>query len=54
MASILASNQQTLDRVVLFGDSLTDYSFDTEHGLGDEVIEYFNGRAVVINRGFPG
>jgi lysophospholipase L1-like esterase len=40
-------------KVILFGDSLTAWSFDTEHGkgFGDVLTKHFEGRAEVVNEG---
>lgn len=42
-------------RIVLFGDSLTQYSFSLrEGGWGASISDHFQRRADVINRGFSG
>jgi hypothetical protein len=42
-----------LPKVVLFGDSLTEYSFycGDEGGLGEVLQKNFKGRAKVVNEG---
>mmetsp|Transcript_11445 Transcript_11445/g.34663 ORF Transcript_11445/g.34663 Transcript_11445/m.34663 type:complete len:303 (-) Transcript_11445:66-974(-) len=40
-------------KVVLFGDSITQYSFHAG-GWGQRLTEYFSRRADVLNRGFAG
>src|SRR6202012_2288077 len=53
----MASNDQPgLPKVVLFGDSLTQYSFygDDGHGLGQVMQQTFKARAEVENEGLAG
>ena len=42
-------------RILLFGDSLTQYSFAPQDGgWGAVIADYFQRRADVVNRGFSG
>lgn len=41
-------------QVLLFGDSLTQYSFSPHGGWGATIADHFQRRADIINRGFSG
>lgn len=47
---------KSLPKVILFGDSLTQWSFNSKDskGLGDVLSIYLKGRAIVENEGFAG
>jgi lysophospholipase L1-like esterase len=53
MAEATSSTSSARPTIVLFGDSLTEYSFDRLHnkGFGQIVTEYFKDKAEVINEG---
>ncbi len=41
-----------LPKVILFGDSLTDWSFeDDTYGFGAVLTDHYSGRAEVVNQG---
>ncbi|KAI8577373.1 hypothetical protein K450DRAFT_273835 [Umbelopsis ramanniana AG] len=43
------------DQIVLFGDSITQFSFETKHkGWGASLADAYQKRADVLNRGFGG
>jgi hypothetical protein len=48
-----SKTSRELPKVVLFGDSLTAWSFDTVHGkgLGDVLTRHYEGPADVVNEG---
>ncbi|KAI9787215.1 MAG: hypothetical protein M1839_003450 [Geoglossum umbratile] len=47
--------QGVYPKIILFGDSLTERSFDTDNkGFGAELQNYYARRADVVNRGFSG
>lgn len=51
----MASSSVDFAKVLLFGDSLTQYSFSpSEEGWGSAIADHFQRRADVINRGFSG
>jgi len=43
--------QPILPKIILFGDSLTAWSFAVNHGLGKVLTERFQDKAEVLNRG---
>lgn len=44
---------QSVPRVILFGDSITQMSF-SEGGFGSRLADYYQRRADVLNRGYSG
>ncbi|KAF2423590.1 SGNH hydrolase [Tothia fuscella] len=51
-----SKTKNELPKVILFGASLTAWSFDTSHGkgFGDVLAKHYGGRAEVVNEGQPG
>jgi hypothetical protein len=53
MAEATTSSPDPLPTIILFGDSLTEYSFDRQHGkgFGHVLAEHYKDKAEVTNDG---
>lgn len=48
---LLQKKAKSLPKVILFGDSLTAYSFHDDEGFGSTLTKHYGGRAEVEDHG---